>query len=385
MKKNLILALALIIVSIVMLTSCDGLLVPIWPTFDPPGYNPEGLQSETASVGLEYELITNADTGESYYKVVGRGTCTDEHIIIPRQHEGIDVTAIGSGAFMNDISLIGITFSNRITHIYDKSFVGTSITKFEIPDSVVYVGSEIFAKSPVKELIIGKNCKATYGGEFSGSAVLETITVDKKNENFEIVDGVLYSLTKKENGDVLRVLVQYPAAKPETSFTVPENVAGIGTLAFAYTKNLEEITIPADVEMLLPFVCCDSLKSVRYQVNLADMFNEEEGLNNSVLSSAVINLTSFFLDEFADPTQDNELTMSHFSIEFNDETMTNDEFLELFYEFRDYLMSDEGSEGNEPDTNEPEGNEPEGNEPDTNEPDTNEPEETQPDNNGAEQ
>lgn len=71
------------------------------------------------SEGLKYSLN---DDGSAYI-VVGIGTCMDWDIVIPEEYKGKPVVAIGDGAFAG-VSIETVTFSNSITKIGSKVFVG---------------------------------------------------------------------------------------------------------------------------------------------------------------------------------------------------------------------------------------------------------------------
>ena len=79
-------------------------------------------------------------------------------------------------------------------------------------------------------------------GAFKNCVALKEITVDEGNENYCVVDNVLYSKT-------MRRLYVYPACKTGTEFTVPSKVVRFSPYAFANTKYLEKFTIPDTVTM----------------------------------------------------------------------------------------------------------------------------------------
>ena len=355
MKKRILFLLVAVVALLVTLTSCENLLEDVWPSFDPPGFNEEKEEKVFPSVGLEYELMTNSVTGEQYYMVVGRGSCTDANIILPEKYKTIPITHIGSGAFMNDTALTGITLTENIKWIGDLAFAGTSITKFEIPDSVETVLSDAIAKAPVKEIIIGKNCVLSTMA-LARSTALETIVVHEENENYVVVDGVLYGFQAYEDGTVERVLLQYPTGSEAKSFVIPEDVNTVDWFAFSYANNLEEITIPGDTVLNMPFFWCDNLKVIYYQVDFDGLITVENVNNTLTLPSALNSLTDCFIKEMDAAGIKHDIVLDDFNICFNDVVMTNDEFLAAFEAFREELM---GDTTNEPEVNEPEENVPE--------------------------
>ncbi len=98
------------------------------------------------------------------------------------------------------------------------------------------------------------------------SKTLSEIFVDEENEKFFSKDGVLYS--KDDN-----VLLIYPCAKPDKSFSVPEGVTAIGSYAFNNAENLTEIVIPDSVTELREgaFNNCVYLDSVNIPANVKEL------------------------------------------------------------------------------------------------------------------
>ena len=69
---------------------------------------------------------------------------------------------------------------------------------------------------------------------------LNSINVDPANPNYKSVDGILYN----KSGTTL---IQYPAAKTGSSFTIPSNVTKIENYAFSCINFLNTVTIPDTV------------------------------------------------------------------------------------------------------------------------------------------
>ena len=67
--------------------------------------------NSTYSKGLEYVLKTY-DFGEAY-SVSSIGTCNDENIVIPDEHEGKKIVAIEIGAFYLNTKIKSVYFSNK--------------------------------------------------------------------------------------------------------------------------------------------------------------------------------------------------------------------------------------------------------------------------------
>ena len=91
----------------------------------------------------------------------------------------------------------------------------------------------------------------------SNCSSLQNIIVDKNNEYYKSIDGVLFS--KDET-----VLLQYPAGKSASTFVFPKTIIKIGAEAFAGCSALTDITIPEGVTEIDygTFALCENLVNV---------------------------------------------------------------------------------------------------------------------------
>jgi len=64
--------------------------------------------------------------------------------------------------------------------------------------------------------------------------------VDAKNADYISIDGVLFN-------KVMTVLIQYPAGKQDSTYTIPEGITSIGELAISGCDNLTSVSIPVSV------------------------------------------------------------------------------------------------------------------------------------------
>ena len=158
---------------------------------------------------------------------------------------GNSVTNIGDWAFSGCDSLTNITIGNNVTSIgYDAFYYCTSLISVMIPDSVTNIGDNAFAW-----------CTG-----------LSTITVNASNTVYSSVDGSLFNKNQT-------TLIQYPAGKAESIYTVPDSVTTIGFAAFAGCSSLTSVTIPVSV------------------TNIGDdAFNYCTGLTNITIPNSVTNI-----------------------------------------------------------------------------------------------
>lgn len=134
-------------------------------------------------------------------------------ITIPNSVKSIDYGAF-SGCYRAQNLIIG----NGVISIGEEAFSDcNSLTQVTIPASVTYIGDRAFRCNSFTE-----------------------INVDINNNNYSSLDGVLFDKNKT-------TLIQYPAKKSSTSYTIPSSVTQIGVEAFPQCKNLTSIVIPESV------------------------------------------------------------------------------------------------------------------------------------------
>ena len=142
----------------------DGGRITVWPV----------------SNGLAYSVNDDGVT----CTITGIGTCTDRDIYIPQIIDGYRVTAIGSNAFAeSDIyniyigdgvvtigdnafyncqNLMDVELPDSVQRIEDGAFMSTHLSKINIPDSLTYLGENVFGYNSVP-----------YSVTYYGSAYLE--------------------------------------------------------------------------------------------------------------------------------------------------------------------------------------------------------------------
>ena len=160
-----------------------------------------------ASGDFQYTLDGGGKAAIVHYTGAEAGT-----LIIPEQLDGHPVTAIGQAAFTENI-FISVVLPAGLTSI-----------------------------AP---------------GVFSGCESLAFIDVAAGNQVYEQVEGVLFDKAQK-------MLHTYPRAMIAPGCQIPEGTLQIGSLAFAFCKNLESIAIPDSVINIgeSAFHGCAKLKAI---------------------------------------------------------------------------------------------------------------------------
>ena len=200
-------------------------------------------------------VSASAETYEDYeYETMDDGNVmiTDyngdsETITIPSAIDGKEVTSIGKHAFENCSSLKSITIPNCITTIDDDAFNGcTSLINITIPDSVTNIGNSVF----------------------SYCYDLHNITVDPGNKYYASIDGVLFNKEKT-------TLIHCPSGNERTTYSIPNSVENIGSMAFNCCWELTSITIPNSVISIdyYAFENCSGLTSLTIPDSVANIDN----------------------------------------------------------------------------------------------------------------
>jgi hypothetical protein len=254
------------------------------------------------------------------------------------------VTSIGSSAFTGCRSLISIAIPNSVESIGDSAFYGCSgLTSITIPDLVTSIGSDAFhycssltaitvdtnnsyyssmdgvlfnkSQSTLVLYPAGKtgndytipnsvtsienyafyNCigltsvtipssvEIIGNYAFYGCTGLTAINVNGSNPEFSSINGVLFNKDKT-------TLIKYPAAKVETSYTIPSSATEIGAWAFERCRNLTAITVPASVESIgeAPFGFIIGLQNVYFLSETAPALQGDCGIRCEANSNFTI-------------------------------------------------------------------------------------------------
>ena len=169
------------------------------------------------------------------------------------------VASIGNHAFRNCIYLASITMPNSVMIIGASAFSECyNLFSITIPNSVISIGEYAFSSCSALTSITIPNSVTTIGySAFYNCEALTSINVESENVNYSSTDGVLFDKEKT-------ILICYPTAKNNSSYTIPNSVTTIGSSAFSSCRALISVTIPNSVTTIgsSAFSSCSELASV---------------------------------------------------------------------------------------------------------------------------
>jgi hypothetical protein len=170
---------------------------------------------------------------------------------------------------------LAYTIPDSVTSIESRAFENcSSLSSVDIPDSVTSIESRAFANcSSLASVDIPNSVTSIGHGAFEYCSSLKEIKVTMENQNYADLDGVLFSKD-------IRWLIQYPAGKENSAYTIPDSVTYIGVTyigdsAFKGCSSLTSINIPNSVISIKfrMFENCSSLVTVNIPDSVTSIEN----------------------------------------------------------------------------------------------------------------
>ena len=204
----------------------------------------EAASETSGSCGADLAWSYDSSTGA--LTVTGSGSMTDFSYSDTRWG-GNDIksvslpdglTSIGEVAFYGCTSLTSVTIPDSVTSIGSSAFSGcTSLTSVTIGNSVTSIGEFAFYRcTSLSSVTIPDSVTTIEDSAFSGCTSLTAINVAEGNTAYVSENGVLFNKSKTS-------LIQYPAGKTDSAYTIPDSVTSIGYYAFLSADSLKSIEV----------------------------------------------------------------------------------------------------------------------------------------------
>jgi hypothetical protein len=180
--------------------------------------------------------------------------------ILTRVVIGDTVTSIADNAFDTCINLVSVTFilPSVFTTIGYQAFADCfALKEFATPESVTSIGDQSFGGTVIDSFYIPAGVTSISAGVFNGGKIGGFIV---SNDNPNYSHGSLGELFNKNK----TTLVKYASKRIDSSYTIPDSVTTLESVALGYSDNLRSITITNNITSI-PIYCfadCQNLTEI---------------------------------------------------------------------------------------------------------------------------
>lgn len=177
------------------------------------------------NTSTDLSFLLNDD--KNSYSLVDLGNCTDVEITIPKYYNGLPVTKIGEGAFLNKSDIISIVIPNGVLNIGNGAFREcTSLQNVVIPNTVTSIGEYAFYNCALLSITLPDGLKEIKQYAFYNCDIT---SIDIPYGVVSIGEGA------------------FAECKLVTSLSLPSSLESIGKKAFFNITEVLNITIPKSV------------------------------------------------------------------------------------------------------------------------------------------
>ena len=179
------------------------------------------------------------------------------------------IEEIGAGAFSGCEALESISMDRNANYtvvggmLIDKKnkalmrVTRSAASKCVIPREVTAIHAQAFEYSDVQSVVLPRNLSELAGNAFAYCQKLERFEIDRQNERYATVEGVLHSKDRTQ-------LVRFPSGYQGVNYIIEDEVTHITDGAFGGTANIETITFTSSLKSIgsKAFEYCSKLSSL---------------------------------------------------------------------------------------------------------------------------
>ena len=193
-----------------------------------------------------------------------------EELVIPQEIDGYKITEIKE----NSIGTINMTQPSGEIDV-TRGYV-LHLSKIIMPEGLLHVDEYAFGNLwNMREIYFSSTVEEIGFQAFFNCNSIERIDVADNNSTFASQDGVLYNKEKS-------TLIQYPVAKQEKTYQMPESVKDIRNFAFSGLTFLEELTLPKSIAFdgitQYTFDEANSLKNIYVAEDVNSLYKSIDGV-----------------------------------------------------------------------------------------------------------
>ncbi len=156
---------------------------------------------------------------------------------------GDNIEVMGKGVFAYCYQLNSVTFVGSVTTVSDRLFEYSSVKRILLSDGIQSIGNSAFyGCEKLEEIHFGKSFEAFGELSFYNCLKLNKITLSPENENYCLLDGILYTKDMER-------LVLYPVDDYRENVTIPDGVVILDDYVLRGAR-MRNLTIPDSVRVI---------------------------------------------------------------------------------------------------------------------------------------
>lgn len=240
------------------------------------------LKSVTFSDKLQ-QICVSAFDGCRFLTTVN-GLDTNENFVIQ------------NAAFEGCISLKSMKIPTGMTEIPDYIFaVCSAMTSINLHNNIKKIGKRSFFNTGITSIRVGPLVEEIGEAAFGSMKELKEISVDPSNKNFAYDDTGKFLCNKDK-----QVIYLYPQENAAIKLTIQNTFTTILPYAFAYSKNLAEISLPDELVLIggNAFEGCSKLQAIVFPKKATTIFMNVFANCKALISIDISNVETINDDAF---------------------------------------------------------------------------------------